>query len=550
MRRWRRPVLSLLSLSCLCTPVRGAPCPEQARGATRAFEIRGIKGLWWEGIAKYRQALPWLAAHNLNFLMLCYSSFPASGADWRADYTPTEQTQLRELAAQAVKRGVHLCLSFNPGIWSKPPLLYGSEEDYQAAWRKVRTVHALGIRWFALCLDDIHRGLQPPDQARFGTLQAAQVYLVNRLWTDMKTLQPRPTLIFCPSAYTTEDAQQHPDYIKTIGKGLDPEIRIFWTGPTVCSPSITAEDARRFGAWVRRKPFVWDNYPVNDMFPWRPLLAPVKNRAPDLPDAVSGYLANPMKQWPLSRLPLATLADYLNDPAGYDPTRSMKRALAEFPRDWQPALRLLMELYGSSFLGEKDYPPMPRPTGWQAAKAALSRYYRLRRLLAENPGWRDLWADAQPTLEEDIVLLKTLARKPSPLFVYGSAFTGGGGPVFGFYKLGRPVNYVYARPTGREEMRAEFVLKTVPKAPVELRLTARNDDYNLKPLLRIALNEQTLFEGASPFHSEGFQTKTFAVAASALHPGRNVLTIRNLEEKGTLGMPPWFMVSAAELAVK
>ncbi len=95
------------------------------------FAIRGIKGLWWDGLEKYRLALPWVAQHKMNFLMFCYSSFPASGKDWRSDYTSDELAGFRELAAEADKLGVELCLSFNPGIWSKPPLTYADVKDYQ-----------------------------------------------------------------------------------------------------------------------------------------------------------------------------------------------------------------------------------------------------------------------------------------------------------------------------------------------------------------------------------------------------------------------------------
>src|SRR2546430_8217082 len=169
----------------------------------------------------------------MNFLMFCYSSFPASGKDWRADYTADEQRGFRDLAGRADSLGVELCLSFNPGIWSEPPLTYASEEDYQLAWKKVKTVHALGVHSFALCLDDINTKLQPADAERFKTLEAAQVYFVNRLWADMKSLAPRPRLIFCPSAYTSREAQNHHDYIRKIA-ALDPDVCVFWTGPEAC----------------------------------------------------------------------------------------------------------------------------------------------------------------------------------------------------------------------------------------------------------------------------------------------------------------------------
>ncbi len=128
--------------------------------------------------------------------------------DWRADYSPAEQAGIHELAQQADKLGVELCLSFNPGIWSNPPLTYASEDDYKLAWKKVKMVHALGVHSFALCLDDINTKLQPADAERFQKLEDAQVYFVNRLWNDMKSLSPRPRFIFCPSAYTTRGSRK------------------------------------------------------------------------------------------------------------------------------------------------------------------------------------------------------------------------------------------------------------------------------------------------------------------------------------------------------
>jgi hyaluronoglucosaminidase len=362
-------------------------------GAESPFAIRGIKGLWWGGTDNYRAALPWVADHGMNFLMFCYSSYPASGKDWRSEYTPQQLADFHELSAIAEKRHVELCLSFNPGIWSKPPLTYSSEGDFVIAWNKVKTVHATGIHSFALCLDDINTRLQPDDAARFGTLEKCQTYFVNRLWKQMQTLSPKPRLIFCPSAYTTGEMQKHLAYTRTIGAEIDAGVDMFWTGPTVCSATITKSDAEKVTAWLHRKPIVWDNYPVNDMFPWRPLLAPVKGRSPDLGDAVAGLMANPMKQWHASTLPLATLADYLADPIQYDSQKSGEALVASYPLSQQPAIRDLLNLYGRTFLGENGYPPKP------ADKAALAK---LRDELTNLPELANLWHDIQPTLESDL----------------------------------------------------------------------------------------------------------------------------------------------------
>jgi len=524
----------------------------RADGAPAAdgFAVRGIKGLWWDGIEKYRLALPWLAGHKLNFLMFCYTSFPASGKDWRSDYTAEEMRQMGDLSIEARKLGVNLCLSFNPAIWSNPPLVHSSEEDYQTILRKVKSVHALGINWFALCLDDINRALTPADSERFGNLETAQVYLVNRLWDDMKSLRPRPKLIFCPSAYTTRDMLAHQDYIKAIGAGVARDVRIFWTGPEVCSPRITAADANRVAGWLRRKPFVWDNYPVNDMCPWRPLVGPVRGRAADLAGAVSGFMANPMKQWHASTLPLASLAEYLNDAAGYRPEAARRRVIESYPHGDRRAVGLLFDLYGSSFWGEAAFPPVPKPADRREAGRLLGRYRVLRAELASRPNLAPLYEDVSPTLEMDIRDLERQAAitgEDSGLLMPGDRFSGGGAEVYARTHRGRWVGYVYAAPTGKDTIRAKFLIEGSPPAAAELRLQALNDDSGKAPRISVKVNDAVVFEGTSPFNSADFSERRLPIPAGALKQGTNVLAIANIEPAGTLGMPPWFMVSEAEV---
>lgn len=535
----KKLIIATMALSLLCA----------ASLSAKPVEIRGIKGLWWQGIDKYNKALPWLAEHKLNFLMLCYSSFPASGQDWRSQYTSEEQDQFRNLAAQGNKLGVNVCLSFNPGIWSKPQLVYSSDRDYEIAIDKIRTVHALGINWFGLCLDDINRGLDPADQTKFANLQAAQVYFVNRLWRAMKTMSPRPKLIFCPSAYTTEDMKAHLDYIKTIGEGIDKDVMLFWTGPECCSSSINAADANEAAKLLKRKPFVWDNYPVNDMFPWRPLMSPLKNRSADLRGAISGYISNPMKQLYTSEIVLSTTAAYLNDPDHYDPTKAMDAAINSYPADQQPALRLLVELYGSTFWGEKGFPPKPGSERPEQAAQMVQKYRALRHMLSTNPALANLWEDVAPTLNIDIATLDRIAAKgkrANGLAADGLDFSGGAGDVYGFYKEDRWVNYVYAKPTGKSEMSTTFQITQLPSS-AKLRIVARNADTADMAHVSILLNDQAVVNNEVVFTNKGLTERTFDMPAGALKTGTNTLLIRNEENQGTMGSPPWFMIAEAEI---
>jgi hypothetical protein len=58
-------------------------------------------------------------------------------------------------------------------------------------------------------------------------------------------------------------------------------------------------------------------------------LAPLAGRDARLPEAIHGYLNNPLLQESLSLLPLATCFDYAADPAAYDPERSWTEAARE-----------------------------------------------------------------------------------------------------------------------------------------------------------------------------------------------------------------------------
>ena len=77
---------------------------------------------------------------------------------------------------------------------------------------------------------------------------------------------------------------------------MTPDVAIVWTGTKVVSPTITAPQAEEWGALLRRRPLIWDNFPVNDGIPWRVNLGPLRGRDPNLPAAASGLFSNPMVQ--------------------------------------------------------------------------------------------------------------------------------------------------------------------------------------------------------------------------------------------------------------
>jgi hypothetical protein len=157
---------------------------------------------------------------------------------------------------------------------------------------------------------------------------------------------------------------------------MPPGADLMWTGPTVCSPRITADDAR---SWVKatgdRPVLVWDNTPVNDALMANSLhLGPYQGRDADLVDVVSGVLCNPMTQARASKIALATAMEFLSDPDAYDPSASWARAIEDVGADRSHALAVLARACADS--------PLARP-----ADLDLARHVDGLEVELDGPGW-------------------------------------------------------------------------------------------------------------------------------------------------------------------
>src|SRR5690606_15197011 len=88
------------------------------------------------------------------------------------------------------------------------------------------------------------------------------------------------------------------------------DIDIFWSGPQVISREYPAAHLQQVAQQLRRKPLLWDNYPVNDAQRLTGFLhlLPFRRNCSELPALCAGHLAYPMNQATLSQLPLRTLA--------------------------------------------------------------------------------------------------------------------------------------------------------------------------------------------------------------------------------------------------
>jgi len=404
------------------------PTPLPSGREEPKFALRGTKGWAWTW-EQYLAEVPVLARYKMNFLMSCYTSVftdPVKFVNrWWEPLPEATLAGIDRTARACRKAGVIFCFSFHPALFSDRPLRYDSDADFGTMWRNYASVQALGVRWFSLSYDDID--VKGKDIAALG---AAHAGLANRLLKKLREKDPEARLIFCPVYYWgAADSGPAQLYTTALGRSLDEDILVFWTGDGIVTPRITRAAAESFRRAAGHRLVIWDNYPVNDRT-GALHLGPVTGRDPDLNEVAYGYMSNPHSpQSEVNRIPLLTCADYAYNPRAYDPVRSIGQAilhLAGKPAQ-RAVLKDLVELYPGGLLSastmtgyncvlEKVTDLLKRPGGQEDAARLLDRVEDVAaRLGREFPG---RYAETKKTLADHVGRAKVLlgkgaARRPT-----------------------------------------------------------------------------------------------------------------------------------------
>lgn len=397
------------------------PQPLPAGQKEPGFSIRGTKGWNWTP-EQYIEEIPFLAAYKMNFMMNCYlsmfSHFPERRNEWWRPLSDTVKKRYAEVFRSSREHGIQFCFAIHPQLFSPRPIDLESRRDFESLWKHYAWAQSRGVRWFCLTLDDVHisrmAGNVRIDGAEHGRF-------VNRLFQRLRRKDPGAQFVFCPTWYWGNgDNPEHRPYLEALGRTLHPDVYLFWTGPEVVPPRITAKDAETFKGIVRHRVILWDNYPVNDGSATMHL-GPVTGRAADLCRFVDGYMGNPLSpQNQINRVPLFTCADYAYNPWEYDPARSIGQAivhLAETPAQ-RNALKRLVETYPGTLVFREGtgYGPVYNPVRDQfkrltgvphsryLGEMAIAYFGDLSARMKE--AFPDVFADARKTVEDDVAWMK------------------------------------------------------------------------------------------------------------------------------------------------
>jgi hyaluronoglucosaminidase len=290
------------------------------------FEIRGvIEGFYgvFYTAPERNDLIQFIGKHGYNLYIYGPKNDRQHRARWREPYPDFIMKQFAETITIAKEAGVDFCYSIGSGV----SINYAAEEDFSHIQTKFQTFYDLGVRTFAITLDDINSEfLYEEEKKAFRSYAHAHVDLCNKLFNWLKTVDESCHLMLCPTDY--HGTTPFSSYIYEIGNGLHPEIDIFYTGADITTPTISEQDAKQFADAVNRKPIIWDNYPVNDLTMTGEMhIGPITGREASLDKASKGFVVNTMSQAEASKISLLTFSDYFCNPTNYRPWESWEKAL-------------------------------------------------------------------------------------------------------------------------------------------------------------------------------------------------------------------------------
>lgn len=291
--------------------------------------VEGFYGTPWSHEARMRQ-LEFYGKNKMNTYIYGPKDDPYhSSPNWRKPYPEKEAAQIHELVEQAARNEVDFVWAIHPGKDIK-----WTNEDRDALIQKFEAMYQLGVRSFAVFFDDIWgEGTNPNKQAELLN------YIDNEFIQKKHDVTP---LVMCPTEYNKSWSNVKGGYLTTLGEKLNPSIHIMWTGDRVIA-CIDKPTLDWINPLIKRKAYIWWNFPVSDYVRDHLLLGPTYGNALDIKDDMSGFVSNPMERAEASKISLYSVADYTWNMESYDSISSWKNAI----KDLLPQNCSYLELFAS-----------------------------------------------------------------------------------------------------------------------------------------------------------------------------------------------------------
>lgn len=331
--------------------------------------IEGFYGVAWTH--QFRLDLfDFMGKYKLNTYIYAPKDDPKHRSEWRSLYTKKELEKMTELVSTAIKNNVRFVYAISPGL--DIDLGAGYEADFAKLCEKCESMYAIGVRDFAILLDDIPT-LDAKGHAMLCNDFQSKFVKTHDGCTDLIMITPE----FCEAMLT--------HYTDSIAPLIDPDIMVMWTGDYVLPQSITPANLRNITQKLGRTVYIWWNYPVNDTMGDQLFMGPCVNLGKTLYSSISGLVSNPMNQGYASEVPLITISDYLWNPSAYDPEASVAAAVKLVEPKCSDGLYALMDLTrtsainnGKTSLSLRDDIDAYNKKADGAAEKLLARFEKMR----------------------------------------------------------------------------------------------------------------------------------------------------------------------------
>lgn len=277
--------------------------------------VEGFYGKPWSHMARLRQ-LEFYGRNKMNVYIYGPKDDPYHRTpDWRIPYPEEEAERMRELVQAATDNNMIFYWAIHPGQDIK-----WNDEDRDNLLRKFEHMYQLGVRGFAVFFDDI---------SGEGTKADKQAELLNYIDDNfIQTKHDVAPLIMCPTEYNKSWTKLEGGYLATLGERLNKDIHIMWTGDKVVE-TIDMETLDFVNPLIKRKAFIWWNFPVSDYVQPHLLMGEVYGNGLDIKDDISAFVSNPMEYAEASKIAIQSIADYTWNMEAYDSRESWLQAIRD-----------------------------------------------------------------------------------------------------------------------------------------------------------------------------------------------------------------------------
>ena len=407
------------------------------------FKLRSFKvGGPFDREEGSKEMAQWTPSAKFNCYNICYTTL---GRDKWVDPTPEYREYVAWVTEYMVARGLDTMPFVNPYYLWDEHIEVSDPGDLEKLFEACRLGPEAGGTRVMLCLDDFasEQDRQGPklyhvrserDQAKYGDdLGAVNVDMINDLNRRLKQAYPDVKLYvvvpyyWIPGGRYQEGGEAD---LRTIGEGIDADVRIVWTGPRVRSTVITGEHLAHYQELVGQKVMLWDNTLYARHNPPHFFLDEWITEYPeDFAEASSGEVHLNAGGGEAYKAGLFAAADRLWNPEAYDPERAMRNAVAAVigPKAVEAALEfrdLYYEMYDhySTALGpakkllalleEMNARPLDDDDLGEL-RGILNRMKELRGQIAELTGNEDFVAQVDAHLEEQAAYEQVLDKLES-----------------------------------------------------------------------------------------------------------------------------------------